>query len=251
MSRLQVEIKKIIGFSRLCEGDKFEVIIKHASQVQKCKGKIQSNKIQMWDNSKFIMICYPKYNIDFKVKELKFFGSKTLTKVSISTTVFYKKSTKTIIFALNPSGTLKLELKISLNPSPDPNITFKNIKKPKHINVEEKITNFSNSFSLSFMKSNVLFKNSYRISEKSYHSDDDLEDSFIIFDKVFPNLSRRNSFCKNKLNDSILCGKKQNTKSDETYIRLCANDFDYERDLNSTTSDCDFAQTNYFLKMIS
>uniref|UniRef100_A0A0K0FMW4 PL48 domain-containing protein n=1 Tax=Strongyloides venezuelensis TaxID=75913 RepID=A0A0K0FMW4_STRVS len=129
MSQLQVEIKKITGILGTDYGAKFEVIVRHDLKIIKCKGKTQIDKTQVWDNPIFTMLCYPKYNIDIRIKELKLFKSKILAEMTIPITIFYKEPTKYFIINLNSSETLKLELKMTLNLLPDPNLRFINNRK--------------------------------------------------------------------------------------------------------------------------
>uniref|UniRef100_A0A0N5BN30 PL48 domain-containing protein n=1 Tax=Strongyloides papillosus TaxID=174720 RepID=A0A0N5BN30_STREA len=167
MSQLQVEIKKITGLPGTDYGAKFEVTVKHDLKIVKCKGKTQIDKTQVWDNPNFTMLCYPKYNIDIRIKELKLFKSKILAEVTIPITIFYKEPTKYFILNLNSSETLKLELKMTLNLLPDPNLRFINSR--KQISISEQHENtldinkkspfyLSKSLSLGAIKSKLNFE---------------------------------------------------------------------------------------------
>ncbi|CEF63327.1 Hypothetical protein SRAE_1000158900 [Strongyloides ratti] len=192
MSSLQVEIKKIIGFPQLTPGDKFEITIKHDLEIIKSKVKIQGDRTQVWSKSNFIMTYYPKYNIEIKVKELKLFTSKTIDIITIPTIIFYKNLAKFFMLNLNSSGTLKLELKITLNPSTNPTFKFKNNKREMKFFGKNKVIsdltkicpyNYDQSSIFNVNKQQLNFDNSRELINTDNIVKMKYEESYQIFDE--------------------------------------------------------------------
>uniref|UniRef100_A0A0N5A467 PL48 domain-containing protein n=1 Tax=Parastrongyloides trichosuri TaxID=131310 RepID=A0A0N5A467_PARTI len=116
MGRLQLEIKGILGFARLTTGDTFEITIKHGSQKFKSRGKTMSDKTQIWDTETIILECLPKYPLDVKVQEVKFFKSKMLSERSFDPSSFFTTTSQLVTMNLNSSGTIKLQFIITWIP---------------------------------------------------------------------------------------------------------------------------------------
>uniref|UniRef100_A0AC35TYW6 PL48 domain-containing protein n=1 Tax=Rhabditophanes sp. KR3021 TaxID=114890 RepID=A0AC35TYW6_9BILA len=116
MGRLQVEIKGIIGFARLANGDSFEITIKHGSQKIKSRGKTMTDKTQIWDINTLMIDCLPNHPLDVKVQEIKFFKSKVLSERSFDPSNFLTTTSQLVTMNLNSSGTIKLQFIITWIP---------------------------------------------------------------------------------------------------------------------------------------
>ncbi|GAB6021524.1 with sequence similarity 65, member A [Chamberlinius hualienensis] len=117
MGTLQMEMKGVQGFARLCSGDAFEITIRHGHQKWKSRGRILKNKQQTWDSKGYVFKALLGEVLHIKAMEIKGLGKTVvLGNKYCETKELFCANPQIMTVNLNSSGSLKLSIVITWNP---------------------------------------------------------------------------------------------------------------------------------------
>lgn len=115
---IEIEMKGIQGFARICPGDVFEITIKYGEgQKWKSRGKILKNSDQVWDNQSVTFKALIDQVLSIKAVEVRGLGKNvTLGNKLCETRSLFSAHPQLMTVNLNNIGTLKLNLVVTWNP---------------------------------------------------------------------------------------------------------------------------------------
>ncbi|XP_031423809.1 RIPOR family member 3 isoform X2 [Clupea harengus] len=116
LGELQIKMKGLIGFARLCPGDQYEVLIRLGRQRWRIRGKIQSDDRQHWDEEEMIFFPHIHENFEIKVTEVKGLGSSLVGMVTCKSADFFMSRPQLMVVDITELGTIKLQLEVIWNP---------------------------------------------------------------------------------------------------------------------------------------
>ncbi|XP_063070866.1 RIPOR family member 3 [Engraulis encrasicolus] len=116
LGELQIKMKGLIGFARLCPGDQYEVVIQLGHQRWRICGKIQADDRQHWDEEEMIFLPHIHENFEIKVTEVKGLGSNLVGMVTCKSADFFMARPQLMVVDITELGTIKLQLEVMWNP---------------------------------------------------------------------------------------------------------------------------------------
>ncbi|CAF1295172.1 unnamed protein product [Didymodactylos carnosus] len=105
-----LKLNEITGFSRICVGDEYEIILRYGQQKHKTRGKIQRDKTQTWSKNLFSLKAKLADLLFIKVSEIKLLG--TLHTVGIKcfeVNNLYSINQQRMVVNANQAATIKLQ----------------------------------------------------------------------------------------------------------------------------------------------
>ncbi|XP_046705972.1 RIPOR family member 3 isoform X1 [Silurus meridionalis] len=135
LGELQIKMKGLIGFARLCPGDQYEVLIRLGRQRWRIRGRIQSDDNQLWDEEEIVFLPHIHESFEIKVTEVKGLSSILVGMVTCKCTEFYTAHPQMMVVDITELGTIKLQLEVVWNPFDRgmvKNITSSSSRLPTH-----------------------------------------------------------------------------------------------------------------------
>ncbi|CAF3887207.1 unnamed protein product, partial [Rotaria magnacalcarata] len=104
-----LNLQEMSGFSRICTGDEYELVIRYGQQKWKARGRILKNE-QTWTRHIFQLKAKLADLLLIKISEVKLLGVslKTIGTKCFEVNNFYSIETQRMIINANQSGTIKL-----------------------------------------------------------------------------------------------------------------------------------------------
>ena len=107
-----LNLQEISGFSRICPGDEYELVIRYGHQKWKTRGRIlkQNKNEQVWSRQIFQLKAKLADLLLIKISEVKLLGVslKTIGTKCFEVNNFYSIEAQRMIVNANQSGTIKL-----------------------------------------------------------------------------------------------------------------------------------------------
>ncbi|XP_055329430.1 rho family-interacting cell polarization regulator 2-like [Paramacrobiotus metropolitanus] len=117
MGSLEMRMKGIAGFARLCPGDVFEIIIRHGPQKWKSRGTVNKDATQTWDHESVIFKSLLGDILHVKASEVRTLGNRVIVgNKHCETKDLFSAHHQIMTISLNSNGSLKLNLVITWNP---------------------------------------------------------------------------------------------------------------------------------------
>ncbi|GAU98232.1 hypothetical protein RvY_09407-2 [Ramazzottius varieornatus] len=117
MGSLEMRMKGVAGFARLCPGDTFEIIIRHGEQKWKSRGHVNKDASQSWDQEAAIFKSLLGDIMHIKASEVRTLGNRIIVgNKHCETKDLFSAHPQVMTISLNSNGSLKLSLIISWNP---------------------------------------------------------------------------------------------------------------------------------------
>ncbi|XP_026068819.1 RIPOR family member 3-like isoform X2 [Carassius auratus] len=116
LGELQIKMKGLIGFARLCPGDQYEVLIRLGRQRWRIRGRIQTDDQQLWDEEEMIFLPHIHGNFEIKVTEVKGLSSILVGMVTCRSADFFTARPQMMVVDITELGTIKLQLEVVWNP---------------------------------------------------------------------------------------------------------------------------------------
>lgn len=116
LGELQIKMKGLIGFARLCPGDQYEVLIRLGRQRWRIRGRIQSDDKQLWDEEEMVFLPHIHANFEIKVTEVKGLSSILVGMVTCRSADFFTSRPQMMVVDITELGTIKLQLEVLWNP---------------------------------------------------------------------------------------------------------------------------------------
>ncbi|KAF4083596.1 hypothetical protein AMELA_G00143750 [Ameiurus melas] len=116
LGELQIKMKGLIGFARLCPGDQYEVLIQLGRQRWKIRGRIQTDDKQLWDEEEMVFLPHIHESFEIKVTEVKGLSTILVGMVTCKCADFYIPHRQMMVVDITELGTIKLQLEIVWNP---------------------------------------------------------------------------------------------------------------------------------------
>lgn len=116
LGELQIKMKGLIGFARLCPGDQYEVVIRLGRQRWRIRGKIESDDTQTWDQEEMAFLPHLHHNFHIKVTEAKGLSWQLVGSVTCASADFFVSKPRLMLVDITELGTIKLQLEVSWNP---------------------------------------------------------------------------------------------------------------------------------------
>ncbi|XP_051567777.1 RIPOR family member 3-like isoform X3 [Myxocyprinus asiaticus] len=116
LGELQIKMKGLIGFARLCPGDQYEVLIRLGRQRWKIRGRIQTDDRQLWDEEEMVFLPHIHGNFEIKVTEVKGLSSILVGMVTCRSADFFTVRPQMMVVDITELGTIKLQLEVVWNP---------------------------------------------------------------------------------------------------------------------------------------
>lgn len=116
LGELQIKMKGLIGFARLCPGDQYEVVVRLGRQRWRIRGKIESDDTQTWDLEEMAFLPHIHHNFHIKVTEAKGLGWQLVGSVTCASADFFVSKPRLMLVDITELGTIKLQLEVSWNP---------------------------------------------------------------------------------------------------------------------------------------
>ncbi|XP_051986250.1 RIPOR family member 3-like [Xyrauchen texanus] len=113
---LQIKMKGLIGFARLCPGDQYEVLIRLGRQRWRIRGRIQTDDRQLWDEEEMVFLPHIHGNFEIKVTEFKGLSSILVGMVTCRSADFFTARPQMMVVDITELGTIKLQLEVVWNP---------------------------------------------------------------------------------------------------------------------------------------
>lgn len=107
-----LNLQEISGFSRICPGDEYELVIRYGQQKWKTRGRIlkHNKNEQIWTRENFQLKAKLADLLLIKISEVKLLGVslKTIGTKCFEVNNFYSIEPQRMIINANQSGTIKL-----------------------------------------------------------------------------------------------------------------------------------------------
>uniref|UniRef100_A0AAV2M4J3 FAM65 N-terminal domain-containing protein n=1 Tax=Knipowitschia caucasica TaxID=637954 RepID=A0AAV2M4J3_KNICA len=116
LGELQIKMKGLIGFARLCPGDQYEVVVRLGRQRWRIRGKIESDDTQTWDQEEMAFLPHMNHNFHIKVTEAKGLSWQLVGNVTCASADFFVSRPRLMLVDITELGTIKLQLEVSWNP---------------------------------------------------------------------------------------------------------------------------------------
>ncbi|XP_016367757.1 protein FAM65C isoform X1 [Sinocyclocheilus rhinocerous] len=116
LGELQIKMKGLIGFARLCPGDQYEVLIRLGRQRWRIRGRIQTDDQQLWDEEEIVFLPHIHGNFEIKVTEVKGLSSILVGMVTCRSADFFTAWPQMMVVDITELGTIKLQLEVVWNP---------------------------------------------------------------------------------------------------------------------------------------
>ncbi|OQV12647.1 Protein FAM65B [Hypsibius exemplaris] len=117
MGSLEMRMKGIAGFARLCPGDTFEIVVRHGGQKWKSRGHVNKDATQTWDRERIVFKSLFGDILHVKASEVRTLGNRTIVgNKHCETKDLFSAHPQVMTISLNSNGSLKLNLVISWNP---------------------------------------------------------------------------------------------------------------------------------------
>ncbi|KAJ0023467.1 hypothetical protein NQD34_003366 [Periophthalmus magnuspinnatus] len=116
LGELQIKMKGLIGFARLCPGDQYEVVVRVGRQRWRIRGRIESDDTQTWDQEVMAFLPHINHNFHIKVTEAKGLGWQLVGSVTCASADFFVSKPWLMLVDITELGTIKLQLEVSWNP---------------------------------------------------------------------------------------------------------------------------------------
>ncbi|XP_052415539.1 RIPOR family member 3 [Carassius gibelio] len=116
LGELQIKMKGLIGFARLCPGDQYEVLIRLGRQRWRIRGRIQTDDRQLWDEEEMVFLPHIHGNFEIKVTEVKGLSSNLVGMVTCRSADFFTARPQMMVVDITELGTIKLQLEVVWNP---------------------------------------------------------------------------------------------------------------------------------------
>ncbi|XP_017160072.1 RIPOR family member 3 isoform X1 [Poecilia reticulata] len=116
LGELQIKMKGLIGFARLCPGDQYEVVVRLGRQRWKIRGRIESDDSQSWDEEEMVFLPHVYHNFEIKVMEAKGLGWLLVGMVTCAGVDFFVARPQLMLVDITELGTIKLQLEVTWNP---------------------------------------------------------------------------------------------------------------------------------------
>ncbi|KAL7833217.1 hypothetical protein SRHO_G00302350 [Serrasalmus rhombeus] len=116
LGELQIKMKGLIGFARLCPGDQYEVLIRLGRQRWRIRGRIQTDDRQLWDEEEMVFLPHIHENFEIKVTEVKGLSSILVGMVTCKSADFFMARPQLMVVDITELGTIKLQLEVVWNP---------------------------------------------------------------------------------------------------------------------------------------
>uniref|UniRef100_A0A3B4BD63 FAM65 N-terminal domain-containing protein n=1 Tax=Periophthalmus magnuspinnatus TaxID=409849 RepID=A0A3B4BD63_9GOBI len=116
LGELQIKMKGLIGFARLCPGDQYEVVVRVGRQRWRIRGRIESDDTQTWDQEVMAFLPHINHNFHIKVTEAKGLGWQLVGSVTCASADFFVSKPRLMLVDITELGTIKLQLEVSWNP---------------------------------------------------------------------------------------------------------------------------------------
>ncbi|XP_060775139.1 RIPOR family member 3 isoform X5 [Neoarius graeffei] len=116
LGELQIKMKGLIGFARLCPGDQYEVLIRLGQQRWRIRGRIQTDDKQLWNQEEMFFFPHIHEGFEIKVTEVKGLSSILVGIVTCKCTDFYTAHPQMMVVDITELGTIKLQLEVVWNP---------------------------------------------------------------------------------------------------------------------------------------
>ncbi|XP_058258959.1 RIPOR family member 3 isoform X2 [Hemibagrus wyckioides] len=116
LGELQIKMKGLIGFARLCPGDQYEVLIRLGRQRWRIRGRIQTDDQQLWDEEQMVFLPHIHESFEIKVTEVKSLSSILVGMVTCKCADFYSAHPQMMMVDITELGTIKLQLEVVWNP---------------------------------------------------------------------------------------------------------------------------------------
>ncbi|TRY77731.1 hypothetical protein DNTS_027897 [Danionella cerebrum] len=116
LGELQIKMKGLIGFARLCPGDQYEVLIRLGRQRWRIRGRIQTDDRQLWDEEEMVFLPQIHGNFEIKVTEVRGLSSVLVGMVTCRSADFFTVRPQMMIVDITELGTIKLQLEVVWNP---------------------------------------------------------------------------------------------------------------------------------------
>lgn len=114
-----LNLQEISGFSRICPGDEYELVIRYGQQKWKTRGRIlkQNKNEQTWTRTHFHLKAKLADLLLMKISEVKLLGVslKTIGTKCFEVNNFYSIEPQRMIINANQSGTIKLMFIVTWN----------------------------------------------------------------------------------------------------------------------------------------
>ncbi|KAF5899344.1 RIPOR family member 3 isoform X1, partial [Clarias magur] len=116
LGKLQIKMKGLTGFARLCPGDQYVVLIRLGRQRWRIRGQIQADDKQLWDEEESVFLPRIHESFEIKVSEVKGLSSSLVGMVTCKCTDFYTARPQMIVVDITELGTIKLQLEVVWSP---------------------------------------------------------------------------------------------------------------------------------------
>ncbi|XP_053539565.1 RIPOR family member 3 [Ictalurus punctatus] len=116
LGELQIKMKGLIGFARLCPGDQYEVLIRLGRQRWRIRGRIQTDDKQLWDEEEMVFLPHIHESFEIKVTEVKGLSTILVGMVTCKCADFYIPHRQMMVVDITELGTIKLQLEVVWNP---------------------------------------------------------------------------------------------------------------------------------------
>ncbi|XP_027003008.2 RIPOR family member 3 isoform X1 [Tachysurus fulvidraco] len=116
LGELQIKMKGLIGFARLCPGDQYEVLIRLGQQRWRIRGRIQTDDQQLWNEEQMVFLPHIHESFEIKVTEVKNLSSNLVGMVTCKCADFYSAHPQMMIVDITELATIKLQLEVVWNP---------------------------------------------------------------------------------------------------------------------------------------
>uniref|UniRef100_A0A8C4HMY8 RIPOR family member 3 n=1 Tax=Dicentrarchus labrax TaxID=13489 RepID=A0A8C4HMY8_DICLA len=116
LGELQIKMKGLIGFARLCPGDQYEVVVRLGRQRWRIRGRIESDDTQSWDEEEMVFLPHIHHNFEIKVTEAKGLGWLLVGMVTCASADFFVAKPQLMLVDITELGTIKLQLEVTWNP---------------------------------------------------------------------------------------------------------------------------------------
>ncbi|KAM9362300.1 RIPOR family member 3 [Symphorus nematophorus] len=116
LGELQIKMKGLIGFARLCPGDQYEVVVRLGRQRWRIRGRIESDDTQSWDEEEMVFLPHIHHNFEIKVMEAKGLGWLLVGMVTCASADFFVAKPQLMLVDITELGTIKLQLEVTWNP---------------------------------------------------------------------------------------------------------------------------------------
>uniref|UniRef100_A0A3B4BCZ3 FAM65 N-terminal domain-containing protein n=1 Tax=Periophthalmus magnuspinnatus TaxID=409849 RepID=A0A3B4BCZ3_9GOBI len=113
LGELQIKMKGLIGFARLCPGDQYEVVVRVGRQRWRIRGRIESDDTQTWDQEVMAFLPHINHNFHIKVTEAKGLGWQLVGSVTCASADFFVSKPRLMLVDITELGTIKLQLEVS------------------------------------------------------------------------------------------------------------------------------------------